>query len=55
MRSDYGRRHERLLDLTRYPDAAAETLKNEMEVVKLQEEVAKKKAEEDRLKAEAAG
>ncbi len=42
-----------VLDLTRYPEAAAAALKSETEAVRLQEEEAKKKAEEERLKAEA--
>jgi len=42
-----------VLDLTRYPEAAAATLKRETEAVMLQEQEAKRKAEEDRLKAEA--
>ena len=42
-----------VLDLTRYPEAAAATLKSETEAVRLQEEEAKRKAEEERLKAEA--
>ena len=39
--------------LTRYPEAAAAALKSETEAVRLREEDAKRKAEEERLKAEA--
>ena len=42
-----------VLDLTRYPEAAAAALKSETEAARLQEEEAKRKAEEERLKAEA--
>ena len=41
-----------VLDLTRYPEAAAATLNSEMEVVTLLEEETTKKVEEDRLKAQ---
>ena len=42
-----------VLDLTRYPEDAAATLKRETETARQQKEEAKKKAEEERLKAEA--
>jgi hypothetical protein len=42
-----------VLDLTRYPEAAAVALKSETEAARLQEEEAKRKAEEERLNAEA--
>ena len=42
-----------VLDLARYPEEAAATLKSETETMKQQKEEAKKKAEEERLKAEA--
>jgi hypothetical protein len=42
-----------VLDVTRYPEEAAATLKRETETARQQKEEAKKKAEEERLKAEA--
>ena len=42
-----------VLDLARYPEEAAATLKSETETAMQQKEEAKKKAEEERLKAEA--
>jgi hypothetical protein len=42
-----------VLDLTRYPEQAAATLKSETEKARLLEEEAKKKAEEEKLKAQA--
>ena len=42
-----------VLDVTRYPEEAAATLKGETETARQQKEEAKKKAEEERLKAEA--
>ena len=42
-----------VLDVTRYPEEAAATLKGETEAAMQQKEEAEKKAEEERLKAEA--
>jgi hypothetical protein len=42
-----------VLDLTRYPEEAAATLKSDKAMARQQREEAKKKAEEERLKAEA--
>jgi hypothetical protein len=42
-----------VLDLTRYPEAAAATLRRQLEAVRMQEHEAKRKAEEERLKVEA--